>query len=153
MNHALYILVVDDCAAVRKVLATVLGAAGHTVVLAEDVVEALGVLDAQRPDLILTDYRMPGLSGVELVREVRSRLWLTHIPIIVVSSEQAPETRSRMARAGANGWVAKPICATTLLGVVGAVAAGVSAAGGRPAGTLQADGAGADRYSYVCAGS
>ena len=83
------------------------------------------LLEFQRPDIIFTDYNMPDLKGVELVRWVRARPEFDDVPVFVVSSEETLETRSRMAAAGANGWVAKPVCAATLLSVIEAVAAGL----------------------------
>lgn len=123
MKHALTVFVVDDSAGVRATVATMLMSWGHVVVLAEGVSEALELLEVQRPDVILTDYNMPDFKGIELVRWVRARRAFDDVPVIVVSSEEALETRSRMAAAGANGWVAKPICPATLLSVIGAVAA------------------------------
>ena len=76
---------------------------------------ALTVLEVQRPDVILTDYNMPGESGVDLVRRIRSQTVFDHTPVFVVSSEQCGERRARMAHAGANGWIGKPVCAATLL--------------------------------------
>ncbi|MCS6627098.1 response regulator [Roseibacterium beibuensis] len=125
MKHALTVFVVDDSAAVRAILATILMSCGHVVVLAEGVGEALDLLEFQRPDIIFTDYNMPDLKGVELVRWVRARPEFDDVPVFVVSSEETLETRSRMAAAGANGWVAKPVCAATLLSVIEAVAAGL----------------------------
>jgi len=128
MNPTLTILVVDDSAPMRTLIATILTAADHIVLLAEDVPRALEMLDVQRPDLILTDYRMPGLTGADLVHEIRSRASFAGTPVFVVSSERAPETRSRMASAGANGWVSKPVCARTLLAAVDTIARSVSVA-------------------------
>jgi CheY-like chemotaxis protein len=124
MKHALTVFVVDDSAGVRAIVAAMLMSWGHVVVLAGGVGEALELLEVQRPDVILTDFNMPDFKGIELVRWVRARREFDDVPVIVVSSEEAPETRSRMAAAGANGWIPKPICPTTLLGVIGAVAAG-----------------------------
>ena len=122
MKRTLTVLVVDDSAAMRTLVGTVLVAGDHVVLLAEDVARALEILDVHQPDLILTDYSMPGANGADLVREIRSRAAFAHTPVFVVSSEQAPETRNRMASAGANGWISKPLCVETLLAAVDAVA-------------------------------
>ena len=124
MKRALTVLVVDDSAAMRTLVGTILCAGDHVVLLAEDVAGALEVLDAHQPDLILTDYSMPGANGADFVREVRSRVAFAQTPVFVISSEQAPETRNRMASAGANGWISKPLCVETLLAAVDAVAVG-----------------------------
>ena len=122
MKRTLTVLVVDDSAAMRTLVGTILVAGDHVVLLAEDVARALEILDVHQPDLILTDYSMPGANGADLVREIRSRDAFVHTPVFVVSSEQAPETRNRMASAGANGWISKPLCVETLLAAVDAVA-------------------------------
>lgn len=122
MTHALTVLVIDDCAPMRAILATILISGGHEVVVAESVDAALDLLDVQRPDMILTDYNMPGSNGVDLVRRVRSREELRDIPIFVVSTEQNTESRSRMDAAGANGWISKPVSVGVVLTAVEAVA-------------------------------
>ena len=122
MTHPLTVLIVDDSRPMRTILKAILAADGHAVVLAESVSAALTVLEVHRPDVILTDYNMPGQSGVDLVRWIRSQAAFDDTPVIVVSSEQCRRRRSRMAQAGANGWIGKPVCAATLLGALKAVA-------------------------------
>lgn len=124
MTHALTVLIVDDSPPMRAILEAILTADGHAAVLAEGMSAALTVLEVQRPDVILTDYNMPGESGVDLVRWIRSQAAFDETPVIVVSSEQSLERRSRMAQAGANGWIAKPVCPATLLAALKAVAVG-----------------------------
>lgn len=124
MTRALTVLIVDDCEPLRAILAAILAADGHAAVLADGVSAALELLDVQRPDVILTDYNMPGETGVDLVRQVRARPALSDVPVFVISSEQALDRRSRMARAGANGWICKPVCPATLLAAMAAVAGG-----------------------------
>ena len=118
MTHSLTVLIVEDSRPMRTILKAILAADGHAVVLAESVSAALTVLEVQRPDVILTDYNMPGESGVDLVRRIRSQTVFDHTPVFVVSSEQCGERRACMAHAGANGWIGKPVCAATLLGAL-----------------------------------
>jgi two-component system chemotaxis response regulator CheY len=132
MRSVLTVFVVDDSATMRAILAAMLMSCGNVVVLAGGVREALDLLGIQRPDVILTDYNMPDFKGVELVRWVRARPEFNSIPVFVVSSEESPETRSQMAAAGANGWIPKPVCPTTLLTVMEAVLAGRGRAGRPP---------------------
>lgn len=131
MKRALTVLVVDDSATVRTLIGTILAAEDHVVLLAEDVGRALEILDVHRPDLILTDYSMPGANGEDLLREIRSRAAFAHTPVFVVSSDQAPESRNRMAIAGANGWIPKPLRVETLCAAVEAVAASTVPEAGR----------------------
>lgn len=118
----LRVLAVDDCVAVRRIMKVILEIGGHHPILAEDVPTAREILALQRPDVILTDYAMPGLTGYDLVRGVRAEADFDPVPIFVVSSEDAPEILSRMEAAGANGWFRKPVCAATLLTMLDAIA-------------------------------
>lgn len=122
MKPALTILVVDDSEPMRAILATILMSRGHAVVLAGALSAAKDALMTQRPDLILTDYNMPGGKGSELVRWIRAHAAFDHAPIFVVSSEQDPRLHMRMARAGVDLWIGKPICIGSLLSAVDAVA-------------------------------
>ena len=118
MGCKFQILLIDDSDAVRRLLTSVLTAAGFEVVACEGVNEALNQLRSFMPDVILTDFNMPVLNGEILVREVRRNPRFADTPIVVISSETAIETRLRMAAAGANGWLGKPIDPTALLQTV-----------------------------------
>ena len=67
------LLVIDDEANQRRVLADYLRDCGHDVLEAEAAEDALGVLDDERPDIVLTDLRLPGADGVELIRLAKKR--------------------------------------------------------------------------------
>ena len=114
------ILVVDDSAAIRTLLTAVLLAAGFEVVTADGARAALRQLRTLRPALILTDYAMPGLDGHAFVRLLRRNLRFAATPVFVVSSEAHRVKRDNMARAGARGWLAKPIDPGELLTMIGA---------------------------------
>jgi len=122
MKPALTILVVDDSQPMRAILATILMSRGHAVVLADTVSAAKDALMIQRPDLILTDYNMPGGKGSVLVRWIRAHAAFDHAPIFVVSSEQDPRLHLRMAQAGVDLWIGKPVCIGSLLSAVDEVA-------------------------------
>lgn len=113
MADALTILVVDDSEAMRAVLGVILDASGYQVVFADSVNMGLEVQRREKPDLILTDFNMPGRTGRDLVASLRAEGLDT--PIFVVSSESDPAIRAAMTCAGADGWVQKPVCAATLL--------------------------------------
>lgn len=131
MTKRLRVLAVDDCVSVRRIMKVILEIGGHHPILAENVPAAREVLALQRPDVILTDYAMPGLTGYDLVRGVRADAAFDAVPIFVVSSENAPEILNRMESAGANGWFPKPICAAALLTMLDAMAGALST--GKPA--------------------
>lgn len=117
-SPALTVLAVDDCEAVRRITRLILEAAGHQVVTAGGVRCGLRALRVLRPDVILTDFNMPSLTGHDFVRSVRRLARFASTPIVVVSSEQAPETRALMAAAGANAWISKPIVPRDLLSAI-----------------------------------
>lgn len=106
----------------RAILAAILRSAGHEVLQAGGVSAAQDALYRHAPDLILTDYDMPGGKGVERVRWVRTRELHDRVPIIVVSSEVNAALHTRMAWAGVDGSIAKPVCVASLIDAVDAVA-------------------------------
>lgn len=79
------LLVVDDDPAILEVASGLLGDAGYSVVTAGDGVEALRVIGGERPDLVITDLRMPRMSGFELLKILRDRF--PQLPVIAVSGE------------------------------------------------------------------
>lgn len=121
MQRASTILVVDDSSAVRNILSALLQAAGHHVLTAENVRVGLDILKIHHPDIILTDYNMPGLTGHDFLLAARRDERFDGTPVFVVSSAATSEILGRMDAAGANGWFNKPICAATLLPVIRAV--------------------------------
>jgi CheY-like chemotaxis protein len=113
MADGLRVLAVDDSPAMRAILGTILEAAGHSVVCAESVDVGLDLYRLHRPDVVLTDYTMPGKTGRDLVLSLRADGFEN--PIFAVSSERDPKIRAAMASAGADLWLPKPVCAATLL--------------------------------------
>ncbi|MDP9269095.1 MAG: response regulator [Acidobacteriota bacterium] len=84
------LLVVDDDAAIRELAIALLGAEGYDVVTAEDGLDALRQIEASAPDLVISDLRMPHMTGFELLRIMRARF--PEIPVIAVSGEVDGET-------------------------------------------------------------
>ncbi|HVG60746.1 MAG TPA: response regulator [Hyalangium sp.] len=80
------VLVADDEPAVLEVLSQVVEDMGHDVLRARDGEEALGLVRAKRPQLVVTDHMMPRLSGLELCRQLRSDEVLKHTPVILLSA-------------------------------------------------------------------
>ncbi|HTK95146.1 MAG TPA: response regulator [Terriglobales bacterium] len=83
------LLIVDDDLAIREVAAAMLGHAGYKVTTAGDGVEALRLMGGSVPDLVITDLRMPRMSGFELLRIMRERF--PQVPVIAVSGEFSGE--------------------------------------------------------------
>lgn len=107
------ILVVDDSPVMREILGVILSADDREVWFAESVDRGLEMVGLRRPDVVLTDYNMPGKTGRDFVLRLRADGF--DKPIFVVSSECDPALRTAMSRAGADGWLPKPISAAALL--------------------------------------
>ncbi|RUM90947.1 MAG: response regulator [Thermovibrio sp.] len=111
------ILVVDDMAAMRKILRTLLSQLGFkNIEEAEDGKQALEKL-RQNPDkygLIITDWNMPNMTGIELVQAIRSDERLKHLPILMVTAEAKKENVLAAIKAGVNNYIVKPFTAETL---------------------------------------
>jgi two-component system KDP operon response regulator KdpE len=99
------ILVVDDEAAIRKVVRDALEKAGHEVDTAIDGEEAVAFLEGREFDLIVTDLNMPRLDGLELVRVVRRT---STVPVLVLTVRQEEREKVRLLDAGADDYVTKP---------------------------------------------
>jgi CheY-like chemotaxis protein len=109
------ILVVDDEAIIRQLTVHVLTDLGHQVVEATSGEEALRLVNEERPDLILLDIMMPGVSGIEVCRQLRANKRTEAIPVIVVSGANAKRALEESIIAGADDFLAKPIDTLELL--------------------------------------
>ena len=123
MRENFRILLIDDSAAIRRLLCCILTAAEFEVVAVDGVRAALRRLRTFTPAVILTDFNMPSLNGEALVRLLRRDSRFDATPILVVSSENSIEPRQRMAAAGANAWLGKPVEACALVRAVQALCA------------------------------
>ena len=112
------ILTVDDAVTMRKMISFTLKSAGHDVVEASDGVDALTQLKGRAVDLIITDVNMPNMDGLELTRQVRKLEQFQKTPIIVLTTESAPEKKAEAKSAGATGWIVKPFQQDQLLAIV-----------------------------------
>lgn len=105
---SLNVLAVDDSRTMRDMVRLSLSAAGMTVTVAEDGVDGLRVLEGMTPDAIISDINMPRLDGFGFIEAVRKLDHLRAIPILVLTTESAPELKARARSAGATGWIVKP---------------------------------------------
>ncbi len=116
------ILVVEDSRAMRMIVVRTLrqaGFGGHDVVEAENGHEALRLIATQEPDLILSDWNMPGMTGIDLLATLRSRGDAT--PFCFVTSEGSDEMREQAIAAGALAVIAKPFTVEAFLDVLSPV--------------------------------
>ena len=104
----LHILAVDDSRTMRDMIRLTLVPAGFSVHLAEDGLHGIEVLDGIEPDAIITDINMPRMDGFGFIDAVRGQDRHRATPILVLTTEAAPELKSRARSAGATGWIVKP---------------------------------------------
>lgn len=108
-------LVVDDFATMRRIVRNLLKELGFVNVdEAEDGAIALQKLRASRFDFVVTDWNMPNMTGIELLRNIRADGGLRHLPVLMVTAEARKENIIEAAQAGASGYVVKPFTAATL---------------------------------------
>ncbi|MES0874352.1 phosphate regulon transcriptional regulator PhoB [Sinimarinibacterium thermocellulolyticum] len=115
------ILVVDDEAPIRELLRFALSRAEFRVVEAESAQDARLRIADQRPDLILMDWMMPGVSGIELTRELKSQITTRDIPIIMVTARAEEEDAIRGLNVGCDDYVSKPFSYPELIARIHAV--------------------------------
>jgi DNA-binding NtrC family response regulator len=128
---AMRLLVVDDDASVRRTLSQILAAEGHVVETAESAEQALSRLGDPPPDLVLSDVRMPGMSGLDLLALLRQRLPGSDV-VLMTAYEDMPTVAGAM-RAGAFDFLVQPLKLAELRGVLGRVLADRRARSSAPA--------------------
>jgi two-component system chemotaxis response regulator CheY len=102
------VLIVDDSESIREVLAFSVENAGYDVVVAKDGIDALNYLDGRTIDLVLTDYHMPNMNGLELIEKIRQTEKYKFVPILVLTTENQIEIIKEARDTGATGWLMKP---------------------------------------------
>jgi len=108
------ILVVDDCQTTRKILGLYLKSKGFDVVAAENGLDAIEKLASHDVNLIMSDLNMPYMDGIELVKNLKADPNLSHIPILMVTTEADPEEKQKAMDAGASAYLVKPVSAETV---------------------------------------
>lgn len=113
----LRVLVADDSLTMRKIICNVLNSIGikrDFITEAEDGLDALGKVKANKFDLILTDWNMPNMDGLTLVQNLRKLPSTKDIPIVMVTTEGSKECVVTALRNGVNNYIVKPFDAPTL---------------------------------------
>jgi two-component system chemotaxis response regulator CheY len=109
------ILVVDDFSTMRRIIKNLLRDLGfNNVIEADDGKTALPILQQGGVQFLVTDWNMPGMTGIDLVRAVRADPKLAGMPILMVTAEAKREQIIAAAQAGVNGYVIKPFTAAVL---------------------------------------
>jgi CheY-like chemotaxis protein len=104
-----HVLVVDDDRSMRELLRLHLNARGHEVTVAPDAIEGIKALLETDIQLIISDIDMPYLNGVDFVRAVTADPKTHHVPVIFVTGVSDNETWLDAMRAGATGYLTKPV--------------------------------------------
>jgi len=109
------ILVVDDFSTMRRIVKNLLGELGFSHVDdADDGLTALPMLKTGRYDFLVTDWNMPGMRGIDLLKAVRAEPSIGKIPVLMVTAASRRDQIVFAAEAGVNGYVVKPFTAVTL---------------------------------------
>jgi len=109
------ILIVDDFSTMRRIIKNLLRDLGfNNTVEADDGITALPILQAGGIDFLVTDWNMPGMQGIDLLKTVRADEKLATLPVLMVTAETKREQIIEAAQAGVNGYIVKPFTAATL---------------------------------------
>jgi len=115
VNKNLKILIVDDFATMRKVIRNLLKQGGfENVVEAEDGAAALKILKSQQVDFIISDWNMPNMSGLELLKAVRADDEIKALPFLMVTAEALKDNVVAAVKAGVSNYIVKPFTAEVL---------------------------------------
>ena len=109
-NSKMKVLVVDDDSTMRMILRAILGRLGFPCI--EEAVDGLAALQMLRSgmmfDLVFTDWEMPNMFGIDLVRNIRADSRLTHLPVVMMTATPTTARAVEAAKAGADGFLVKP---------------------------------------------
>jgi len=115
VSKDLKFLVVDDFSTMRRIIKNLLNDLGYANVSeADDGKTALPMLQAGGFDFLITDWNMPGMPGLDLIKAVRADAKLSKMPVLMLTAEAKREQIIEAAQAGVNGYVIKPFTAETL---------------------------------------
>jgi two-component system, chemotaxis family, chemotaxis protein CheY len=115
MDKGMKILVVDDFPTMRRIVRNLLKELGYSNVdEAEDGMAGLARLRSGTYEFVISDWNMPNMDGLAMLKEIRADASLTHLPVLMVTAESKKENIIAAAQAGASGYVVKPFTAATL---------------------------------------
>jgi len=115
VNKNMKILIVDDFSTMRRIIKNLLRDLGYTnMAEADDGITALPMLQNSNYDFLVTDWNMPGMQGIDLLKAVRNDPKLAGLPVLMVTAESKRDQIVEAAQAGVNGYIVKPFTAATL---------------------------------------
>ncbi len=118
------ILIVEDNEKNRKLARKVLEKMGYRTVEVETGEAAIDAAREHSPDLVLMDYQLPGIDGIEAFKRIRTDPAIRRMPIVAVTASAMPEDSARMKEAGFDGFETKPIDVKRLLATIAKLLAG-----------------------------
>lgn len=115
MNKNMKILIVDDFSTMCRIVKNLLRDLGfNNTQEADDGLTALPMLKKGGFDFVVTDWNMPGMQGIDLLKNIRADAELKHLPVLMITAEAKREQIIEAAQAGVNGYIVKPFTAATL---------------------------------------
>lgn len=115
LDKNMKVLVVDDFSTMRRIVKNLLRDLGFTNISeADDGSTALPMLQGGDFDFVVTDWNMPGMQGIDLLKAIRADSNLAHLPVLLITAEAKKEQIVMAAQAGVNGYIVKPFTAATL---------------------------------------
>ncbi|WP_096618945.1 chemotaxis response regulator CheY [Candidatus Enterovibrio altilux] len=109
------ILIVDDFSTMRRIVKNLLRDLGfNNTVEADDGLTALPILKKGSIEFVVTDWNMPGMQGIDLLKNIRTDGALKHLPVLMITAEAKREQIIEAVQAGINGYIVKPFTAVTL---------------------------------------
>ena len=115
MDKNMKILIVDDFSTMRRIIKNLLRDLGfNNTHEADDGNTALPMLKNGDFEFVVTDWNMPGMQGIDLLKAIRADEKLSHLPVLMVTAEAKREQIIETAQAGVNGYIVKPFTAATL---------------------------------------
>lgn len=115
MDGNMKILIVDDFSTMRRIVKNLLNDLGYTNTSeADDGKTAWPILQAGDFDFVVTDWNMPGMTGIDLLKNIRGDARLAKLPVLMVTAEAQRDQIIEAAKAGVNGYIIKPFTAVTL---------------------------------------
>ena len=115
------VLTVDDSKTIRDMVTFTLKDAGFDVMEAEDGQKALDAVKGKKPDIIITDLNMPNMDGLTLIQKLREMDDFKSTPILMLTTEQGDDKKSKGRTVGATGWIVKPFDPAKLIQVINKV--------------------------------
>ena len=115
------LLIVDDEGGIRKLLSKIVQQQGYRVLVAQDGVEAISTAQREHPALVLLDFNMPGMDGVDVCRILKQGRATSQVKVIMVTVITDRATRQRARAAGADGFLSKPFVMEDLLETIESV--------------------------------